>query len=322
VRKDPRFYRGVDQTTGLVTINVVAVPLLIRRQVIGVLELLNKTEGKFNEDDLNVTETLAQWAAVAIENVRLVSNLRSHADEMEKAYAELKEADKLKDELIQNVSHELRTPLTFILGYVELMQTEGIGPLTKEQADGLEIVRRKCVTLTKAVNDIVSLQRLKLSGLERRPVKLDEMVKQTVLAARISAGQSGQKIVVETPEKPVTVVVDEERLGQVLDNLLSNAVKFNRPNGQVTLRVKEQDSEVRVEVEDTGIGIAAEKLARIFDRFYQVDGGTTRRYGGMGLGLAICREIVEAHGGKIWGESEVGTGSRFIFTLPKSNISM
>jgi signal transduction histidine kinase len=88
------------------------------------------------------------------------------------------------------------------------------------------------------------------------------------------------------------------------------------------LRLQEQDSEVRVEVEDTGIGISAEKLARIFDRFYQADGGTTRRYGGMGLGLSICREIIEAHGGRIWGESEVGKGSRFMFTLPRTNISM
>ena len=322
VRKDPRFYRGIDQTTGLVTVNVVAVPLMVKRQVIGVLELLNKTEGKFSEDDLNVAETLAQWAAVAIENARLVSDLRTRADELEKAYGELKEADKLKDELIQNVSHELRTPLTFILGYVELMQTQGIGPLTPEQAEGLEIVRRKCITLTKVVNDIVSLQRLKLSGLERRPVKLNVLLRQTMQAARISAEHSGQKLIFEAPDKDVLVMADEERIGQVLDNLLSNAVKFNQPHGQVMLRLQEQDSEVRVEVEDSGIGISAEKLARIFDRFYQADGGTTRRYGGMGLGLSICREIIEAHGGRIWGESEVGKGSRFMFTLPRTNISM
>ncbi|MEK7312157.1 MAG: HAMP domain-containing sensor histidine kinase, partial [Chloroflexota bacterium] len=322
VRKDPRFYRGIDQTTGLVTVNVVAVPLMVKRQVIGVLELLNKTEGKFSEDDLNVAETLAQWAAVAIENARLVSDLRTRADELEKAYGELKEADKLKDELIQNVSHELRTPLTFILGYVELMQTQGIGPLTPEQAEGLEIVRRKCITLTKVVNDIVSLQRLKLSGLERRPVKLNVLLRQTMQAARISAEHSGQKLIFEAPDKDVLVMADEERIGQVLDNLLSNAVKFNQPHGKVMLRLQEQDSEVRVEVEDTGIGISAEKLARIFDRFYQADGGTARRYGGMGLGLTICREIIEAHGGRIWGESEVGKGSRFMFTLPRTNISM
>jgi signal transduction histidine kinase len=194
--------------------------------------------------------------------------------------------------------------------------------LTPEQAEGLEIVRRKCITLTKVVNDIVSLQRLKLSGLERRPVKLNVLLRQTLQAARISAEHSGQKLIFEAPDKDVLIMADEERIGQVLDNLLSNAVKFNQPHGQVMLRLQEQDSEVQVEVEDTGIGISAEKLARIFERFYQADGGTTRRYGGMGLGLSICREIIEAHGGRIWGESEVGQGSRFMFTLPRTNISM
>ena len=322
VRRDPRFYRGIDQTTGLQTINVVAVPLLIKRQVIGVLELLNKNEGKFTEDDLNVAETLAQWAAAAIDNARLISNLRVHTEQLEKAYAELKDADKLKDELIQNVSHELRTPLTFILGYVELLQTEGPGALSDQQKEGLELIRRKCIALTKVVNDIVTLQRLRLSGLERRPVKLNEIVMQAVQAARISAEKAGQALQMDMPQRDLVVVADEERIGQVLDNLLSNAVKFNSNDGKVIVRLEDVDSEVKVEVTDTGIGIVPEKLARIFDRFYQADGSATRRYGGMGLGLAICREIVEAHGGRIWGESEVGQGSKFAFTLPKTNISI
>ena len=118
--KDPRFYRGIDQTTGLTTLNVIAVPLLIARRVIGVLELINKVEGKFDDEDLTVVETLAQSAAATIENARLVRDLRVHALELEKAYAELKEADHLKSEMVQNVSHELRAPLTFILGYIGL----------------------------------------------------------------------------------------------------------------------------------------------------------------------------------------------------------
>ncbi len=317
VRRDPRFYRGIDQTTGLQTINVVAVPLLIKRQVIGVLELLNKAEGKFSEEDLNVAETLAQWAAAAIENARLISNLRVHTEQLEKAYAELQGADKLKDELIQNVSHELRTPLTFILGYVELLQTEGVGPLTEQQKEGLELLRRKCVALTKVVNDIVSLQRLRMDGLERRPVKLNDLLAQSVQAAQIALAKAGQSLQLDLPPNKVEAPADEERIGQVLDNLLSNAIKFSQNGGKITLRLQEVGAEAQIEVEDTGIGIAPEKMARIFERFYQVDGSTTRRYSGMGLGLAICREIVEAHGGRIWGESEVGKGSRFSFTLPK-----
>jgi PAS domain S-box-containing protein len=322
VRKDPRFYRGIYQTNGLQTINVIAVPLLIKRQVIGVLEVLNKADGKFNDEDLNVAETLAQSAAAAIENARLVSNLRVHAEQLEKAYAELKEADQLKDELIQNVSHELRTPLAYILGYIELLQTEGIGPLNDQQREGLETVRRKCMALTKLVNDIVGLQRLRTSGLDRRPVNLNSLMAHVHKTAQITAESAELTLHMELPPGEVSVLADEERLEQVLDNLVNNAIKFNRPHGQVTLRLMDLESEVRFEVEDTGIGIVSDKLPRIFERFYQVDGSATRRYGGMGLGLSICKEIVETHGGKISVESEVDRGSKFTVILPKLNLNM
>jgi signal transduction histidine kinase len=318
VRKDPRFYRGIDQTTGLQTINVVAVPLLIKRQVMGVLELLNKTEGKFNEDDLHVAETLAQWAAAAIENARLVSNLRVHADQLEKAYTELKEADTLKDELIQNVSHELRTPLAFILGYIELMQTEGIGPLNAQQKEGLEVVRRKCVSLTKLVDDIVSLQKLRVTGLDRHPTNMNALLQHVYQAGTIIAEKGEQKLSLDLPPSTVIAAVDEDRIEQVLDNLLGNAVKFSAPGGQIVMRLREVDGQAQLEVQDMGIGIATDKIDRIFDRFYQVDGSATRRYGGMGLGLSICFDIVDAHGGRIWVESEEGKGSTFKVSLPKA----
>jgi PAS domain S-box-containing protein len=317
VRKDPRFYRGIDQTTGLTTTNVIAVPLLIKRQVIGVLELINKTEGMFDQEDLSVTETLAQWAAVAIENARLVHDLKTRTQNLESAYGELKEADLLKDELIQNISHELRTPLTFVLGYVELLLSKELGPLTETQVKGLDIVRRKCIALTKVINDIVSLQQLRLTDLEREPVSLNAIVSQTVQAVRTLAQQSEQTLTTELPAEEITLVVDEERITQVLDNLLNNAIKFSRPRGQIVVRLQDAGEEVQVEVQDSGIGIPADKLGKVFEKFYQVDGGATRRYGGVGLGLAICKEIVEAHGGRIWAESELGQGSRFVFVLPK-----
>ncbi len=317
VRKDERFYRGIDQTTGLTTTNIVAVPLLIKRNVIGVLEMVNKVEGQFDEEDLSVTETLAQWAAVAIENAQLVHDLRARALELEKAYAELTEADKIKDELIQNVSHELRTPLTFILGYVELLAAGDLGPLTEAHVNALNIVKRKCMALTKVVNDIVALRRLEVAGLDRRPVSLNGLIAQAAEAARITAEKSVQSVAAELPPRDVVASIDEERVGQVLDNLLNNAIKFSPSTGRILLRLQDLEGDIRVEVEDQGIGIAPDKVERIFERFYQVDGSSTRRYGGVGLGLAICKEIVDAHGGKIWAESAPGRGSRFIFTLPK-----
>jgi len=319
VRKDSRFYRGIDQTTGLTTLNVIAVPLLIARRVIGVLELINKVEGKFDEEDLTVVETLAQSAAATIENARLVRDLRVHALELEKAYAELKEADQLKSEMVQNVSHELRAPLTFILGYIELLMSNDFGQIGDDQRKALDIVLRKCLSLTKIVNDIVTLQKLEISGLNLQAVSLNTLLTQTLQAAQFSAQEAQQTLITDMPDRDLQVTADEQRLSQVLDNLVNNAIKFSKPGGTITLRLRDERSFARIEVQDMGIGIPSDKLEKIFDRFYQADGSSTRRYGGVGLGLAICKSILTAHGGKIWAESEVGKGSRFIFTLPRNN---
>lgn len=249
-------------------------------------------------------------------------DLKTRTQNLESAYADLKEADQLKDELIQNISHELRTPLTFILGYVELLLSKELGPLADTQVKGLEVVRRKCIALTKVINDIVSLQQMKVTDLERQPVSLNTVIAQTVQAVRTLAQQSEQVLTAELPPVDITLTVDEERITQVIDNLLNNAIKFNRPKGQILVRMQDTGNEVQVEVQDSGIGIPPDKLTKVFERFYQVDGGATRRYGGVGLGLAICKEIVEAHGGRIWAESEMGRGSRFIFTLPKAAVEV
>lgn len=319
VRKDPRFYRGIDQTTGLTTLNVIAVPLLIARRVIGVLELINKVEGKFDEEDLTVVETLAQSAAVTIENARLVRDLRAHALELEKAYAELKEADQLKSEMVQNVSHELRAPLTFIMGYIELLMSNDFGQMTDDQQKAMDVVHRKCVLLNKIVNDIVTLQKLEIAGLNLQAVSLNTLLTQTLQAAQFSAQEAQQTLITDMPDREIQVTADDQRLSQVLDNLVNNAIKFSKPGGTITLRLRDERSFVRIEVQDMGIGVPADKLEKIFDRFFQADGSSTRRYGGVGLGLAICKSILTAHGGKIWAESEVGKGSRFIFTLPRNN---
>ena len=143
---------------------------------------------------------------------------------------------------------------------------------------------------------------------------------QAAQAVRTLAQQSAQTFKVELPDHEVIVSIDEERIVQVIDNLLNNAIKFGRPAGEIALRLIDLENQARVEVRDSGIGIPEDKIERIFQRFYQVDGGTTRRYGGVGLGLALCKEIVEAHGGKIWVESELGKGSHFIFVLPKAKV--
>jgi signal transduction histidine kinase len=148
---------------------------------------------------------------------------------------------------------------------------------------------------------------------------LAELGHDAVRSAQASALELGVTLRDEIPDKLPTVIGDRQRVGQVFDNLLQNALKFTDTDGTITVRMQEEEGFIRVEVKDTGIGIPPDQLARIFDRFYQVDGTPTRRFGGTGLGLAIVKQIVETHGGQVGVESEPGKGSLFYFTLPQTD---
>jgi len=298
----------------------IGVPLIVRGRSIGVMSL-SRAEQTFTEEEAALAADIADHAAIAIENARLYRAVTEHATELERAYERLKEADRLKDELIQNVSHELRTPLTFIKGYVELIRREDLGPLTEAQEASLEIVARKADHLAHLIGDFVTLRSVETQSMERRVIDLGEVVRKAAEGSRPTAEQAGIEMRLEIPADLSPVRADPARIAQVMDNLLSNAIKFSPDGGVITVRVREEGDFLRTEVSDTGIGIPADKLSRVFDRFYQVDGTIRRRFGGTGLGLAIVKEIVEAHGGEVGVSSKVGEGSTFHFTLPKASCS-
>jgi len=228
----------------------------------------------------------------------------------------LQEIDQLKDELVQNVSHELRTPLTFIKGYVELLLESDMGPLTTGQRDALRIVADKTNALSRLVSDIIYLQQIERESLQLSRQDMCQMSRLALQSCEIAAMNAGISLQLDAPDELRPILVDRDRINQVFDNLLGNAIKFS-PNGStITIHVEAWQDMVQLTVADTGAGIPADKLEKVFDRFYQVDGSATRRFGGAGLGLAIVRRIVEAHGGRIWVESELGQGSSFKFTLP------
>jgi len=231
----------------------------------------------------------------------------------------LKEVDRLKSYIVANVSHELRSPLTFIKGYVELLLEGAMGEMNERQRESLKIVNEKTNTIARLVNDIVSLHRIERGTLRMAPLSLAEIARMSLLGAEVVARQAGITLKAEIPEGLPEVWGDRDRLYQVFDNLLDNAIKFSPDGGEVKVGVYDHGEYLCVEVSDTGIGIPAEELDNIFERFYQVDGSLTRRFGGAGIGLAIAKRIVEAHGGQIWACSEVGRGSTFFFTLPKAS---
>jgi PAS domain S-box-containing protein len=304
-----RFLRLLHLRRGIVA------PLVVRGRTIGFLVVIADS---LTERDIPAITAFANQTAIALENARLYETLRERAARLERAYEELKQADQLKDEFVQNVSHELRTPLTFIRSYVDLMLEGMLGPITDQQREALGVVANRTEGIIRLVSDILSLKRMEMANLELTTTSLAEIARMSARGAEVTAEEAGLRIVLDVPDDIPLVRADPQRIYQVFDNLLGNAIKFSRPGGTITVRLRRQDGFVRTEIIDQGIGIPANQLDRIWERFYQVDSATTRRYGGAGLGLAIVKRIVEAHGGAVGVTSEEGKGSTFFFTLPQA----
>ena len=296
--------------------SLLTVPLSMQQRVIGTLSVDSDQPRAFSEADERLLTVAAAQAAVAIEKARLHANLEQRAKNLAEAYADLKEADRLKDEVVQNVSHELRTPLTFVKGYVQLLLEGNAGELTAEQQEYLGIVAEKTDIITGLVSDIMFLQQADRPG-NKQPVSLTKVAWRALRGCAATAEAAKLTLVENLPDNIPPVAGNEARLLQVFDNLLGNAIKFSPDGGQIAVTVEDAGSMVQASVSDQGIGIPKDQQDRIFERFYQVDGSARRRFSGAGLGLAIVKRIVETHGGRVWVESEPGKGSTFYFTTPK-----
>jgi signal transduction histidine kinase len=297
--------------------SLLVVPLIFKGEVIGTLNVDDDEPNAFSEDVSRLLSIAAAQAAAAIQTARLYTDLKERAEKLAQAHKELQESDRLRSEFVQNMSHELRTPLTFVRGYVELLLEGRLGPLTEQQKQGLGIVAQRTKTIIELVNDILALQRVERGELQFAPVSMEELARSAMEGAEAAARQGGLTLVPDFQPGLPPVMGDRARLDQVFNNLIGNALKFSpETGGTITVRLRQVDGFVRVDVVDQGIGIAGNHLARIFERFYQVDGSSKRRYGGTGLGLAIVKEIIDAHGGGVTVESEPNAGSTFSFTVP------
>jgi signal transduction histidine kinase len=238
--------------------------------------------------------------------------------QLEASYAALKELDRLKSNFIATMSHELRTPLTSVIGYSEMM-LEGLGgPLTSEQREYLGIIMEKGENLLQLITSILDISKIEAgrTRLVIAEVDVGQVLRDAVATVLPLARKKGVKVVWEPSPLP-RIHCDRDKVRQCIVNLVNNAVKFTPAGGQVTVDARPlQGERVALQVADTGIGIAPDHLARVFDVFYQVDGSSTREYGGAGLGLAIVKSYVEAHGGEVKVESAPGKGSTFTVVLP------
>jgi signal transduction histidine kinase len=317
VTADQRWYSGVDQISGYETQSLICVPLRVKGQAVGALEVLNKRDGPFTEEDQRLLASLADLAAQAIENARLHEQIRNHVQNLQLAYDEVRKLDELKSAFIRNVSHELRTPLTLIEGYTEMLLDGQLGPVKSEQHQVLSVMAQKSAHLNRMVNDIISLQTIGAMGFDQEILSLEDLTRGTVEQARPKAQKAGiiLDLALLSSKDLLMVRGDARRLGQVIAHLLDNAIKFSPNGGTISVKLERQGEMVLIRVCDEGIGLPTDELERVFDRFYQVDGSATRYYGGTGLGLALVKEVAEAHGGAVRAESDGVPGQGCIFTI-------
>ena len=271
--------------------------------------------------DRAVTEQIVRLrAALEDANRHLEQRVQQRTAELQQALLKLSELNQLKANFVANISHELRTPLTHIRGYLELMQTESLGPLNSDQAKAISISLQSAHRLQNLIEDLIlfSLAARGEMTLALTPVDLREVIKSVAAHARTKAETQRVTFRVDVSPQVAWVRADQQKISWVLTHLLDNAIKFTQPGGQVQLQTfLETPGEpiARIAVSDTGIGIPKERIEEIFEPFHQLDGSPTRRYGGTGLGLALVREIIEAHGARIQVQSEVGKGTVISFPL-------
>ena len=260
------------------------------------------------------------FAGVLYWNRRLAReiNLRREIEgELVEAKEAAESANRVKSAFLASMSHELRTPLNSIIGFTGIILNELAGPLNLEQKKQLKMVKGSSHHLLNLINDVLDISKIEAGEVEitKEAFSMPQIVDQVVESLRPLAEQKGLSLFAKIDADVDRVVSDERRVRQILINLANNAIKFTEKGG-VRIACHRRDGAIEVRLTDTGIGIREEDMGKLFEPFRQLDTGTARKYEGTGLGLSVCKRILELLGGRIWVESRFGEGSTFAFTLP------
>lgn len=291
----------------------------------GVLEVILPLETAVAQTSADLRETfylLTTMTVLGLLGLTLViGTVRRSTAEAQRLRAEAtraNEVNQLKSEFVSMVSHELRTPLTSVTGHVEFLLAGEVGTLTQEQWKLLDIVRGNADRLVTLIDDLLDISRIEAGKVElkRTTLYLAGLIHGVASLLRPQIGAKGQLLTLDLPQALPVVSGDADRITQILTNLISNAHKYTPPGGHITVTVRGEDGQVRVDVQDTGIGLSAEEQAQLFTKFFRAKSRATEQAGGTGLGLAITRSLVELHGGEISVATAPAQGSTFSFTLP------
>ena len=318
--------------------SIIYLPLEAKDRVLGLITIQSFEKHAYTEHHLNMMRSLASYTAIALDNAAAYRQMNEQEHEIRRLFEEAQqaravaeEADAAKSAFLSTVSHELRTPLTSVLGFAKIIKKrldDRIFPLvptddkkvvqTMQQVeDNLKVVVSEGERLTKLIDDVLDLAKIEAGKLEwhMEPTSVAEIIDRATAATASLFEHKGLRLVTDVTADLPVVTGDGDRLIQVVINLISNAVKFT-DTGSVTCRATRRGGEIVVSIIDTGLGIAPADQPKVFERFKQVGDTLTDKPKGTGLGLPICREIVEHHGGRVWVESELGKGSTFSFSLP------
>jgi len=269
-------------------------------------------------DQVITEQILRLHTALQQSNLQLEQRVKERTQELQSALNKLAELNQLKSNFISNVSHELRTPLTHIRGYLDLMNDGLLGELSKEQTTALDVMLRSEARLEELIEKMIqfSLEATGQFTLQMKPASLCEVVNLALKQARIKAADRPVALNIDLGEDNYQVRMDHEKIQWVIMELVDNAIKFTPPGGSVSISIEKETDFALVQVRDTGIGISTERLSEIFEPYHQLDGSSTRRYGGIGLGLALVKKIIEAHGSTVEVSSVVEKGTSITFQLP------
>jgi signal transduction histidine kinase len=285
-------------------VSYLRVPLIAKNDILGFLTFFTKEEHQFTGDEVRFLTTLAREAAIAIHNSQL--------------YEEMSRSNKIKDEFLSVMSHELRTPLNVVMGYTQLLRDGVLGETNSKQSEAISTIAARSKDLLDMINSVLYATSLeaKAAKLEASPVSLKDLLSELKTDYELQMGKP-IRLIWDYPSELPDIENDGLKLKQVLQNIINNAIKFTE-KGAITISVRYVSDAKNIEfrVADTGIGISTEEMAKIFERFYQVDSSQTRSFGGVGLGLYIVREFTELLGGKLAVESERDKGSTFTVTIP------
>jgi signal transduction histidine kinase/HAMP domain-containing protein len=294
---------------------VVSIPLVSRENILGAINVYKRAEISLAPEVVAVASAIGQQIGVAMENARLYSRTVEYAHRMEEARQSAETANQAKSVFLANMSHELRTPLNAIIGFTRIVRRKSEGVLPDRQIENLDKVQLSADHLLGLINDLLDIAKIEAGRMEVQVTSFDPgSLLDLCLETSRPLADPGVTLYKDYQDLPL-VYSDPEKLKQILLNLLSNAAKFTE-QGSITLQAFQLDETLVIKVQDTGIGIPADKLEKIFDQFEQVDNSSTRKYGGTGLGLSISRKLARLLGGDIAVTSELGKGSSFTVIIP------